>query len=146
MSPFSVVTTNGIAVVTIDVPGERVNTLGAGAVQECDAILGRLEHDPSVRGVVLISGKPDNFVAGADIKEFGRLTTPQAGETLSRAAHAVLGRFERFPKPVVVAIHGACLGLGLELSLACHYRVATDHPSTRLGLPEVQLGVIPGAG
>src|SRR5262249_23362453 len=114
---FSVRMDAAIAVVTIDVPGERVNTLGPATMTAWDELLGRLGQDSSVRGVVLISGKPDAFVAGADINEFQRLTTTEAAEALSRAVHAALDRVEQLQKPVVVAIHGACLGLGLELSL-----------------------------
>ena len=101
---------------------------------------------PPIRAVVLISGKPDNFIAGADIEEFTALTTQADAERLSFEGQEMVSRVETLPKPVVAAIHGACLGGGLELALACHYRIATDHPKTQLGLPEVQLGLIPGAG
>ncbi len=136
----------GIAVVVLDVPGEAVNTFGPPAVAEFEAVLTTLRDDSAVRGVVLISGKPDSFIAGADINEFTRIATAADGEAMSAAGHAFLDRVARFPKPIVSAIHGTCLGLGLELSLACHYRVATDHPKTQLGLPEIQLGILPGAG
>ena len=101
---------------------------------------------PTIRGVVLISGKPDTFIAGADIEELTALTTQAEAERLSFEGQEMVSRVETLPKPVVAAIHGACLGGGLELALACHYRVATDHPKTQLGLPEVQLGLIPGRG
>lgn len=145
-SRFAVRPVGGVAVVTIDVPGEPVNTFGTPATAEFETLLDRLEQDPAVTAVVLISGKPDSFIAGADIKEFTRIDSAEAGEAMSAAAHRFLDRVERFPKPIVAAIHGACLGLGLELSLACTWRVATDHPKTQLGLPEVQLGILPGAG
>ncbi|MEO8449612.1 MAG: 3-hydroxyacyl-CoA dehydrogenase NAD-binding domain-containing protein, partial [Gemmatimonadota bacterium] len=106
----------------------------------------RLAADASVRGVVLISGKADNFIAGADIKQFVAVETADEGEALSRAGQEFVGRVEGFAKPIVVAIHGSCLGLGTEISLACAYRIASDHPKTALGLPEVQLGILPGAG
>ncbi len=105
-----------------------------------------LRDDPATRAVVLISGKPDNFIAGADIEEFTALTSQDAAERLSFVGQETVSRVETFHKPIVAAIHGACLGGGLELALACHYRIATDHPKTQLGLPEVQLGLIPGAG
>ena len=136
----------GIAVITLDVPGEPVNSFGASAIHEFDAMLSTLAADASVRAVVLISGKQDNFVAGADINQFVALETAEEGEALSRAGQEFVGRVERFPKPIVVAIHGSCLGLGTELSIACAYRVASDHPKTAFGLPEVQLGILPGAG
>jgi 3-hydroxyacyl-CoA dehydrogenase/enoyl-CoA hydratase/3-hydroxybutyryl-CoA epimerase len=113
---------------------------------EFEALLIRLRDDTTIRGAVLISGKPDNFIAGADIEEFTAVTTESAAERLSFEGQEMVNRVETLPTPVVAAIHGACLGGGLELALACHYRIATDHPKTQLGLPEVQLGLIPGAG
>ena len=105
------------------------------------------ESDPAVRAVVLVSGKPDNFIAGADIEEFTRAATAEEATRLSCEGQELMNRVaETLAKPVVAAIHGACLGGGLELALACHWRIATDHPKTQLGLPEVQLGIIPGAG
>src|SRR5437867_6425473 len=146
MSAFSLTISDGIAVLTLDVPGEPVNILGSGVITELQALLDRIHDDAGVRAVVLISGKPDNFVAGADIQEFIRIRTAEEGEALSRAGQEMIARLQRFPKPIVAAIHGACLGLGCELSLACSWRVASDSPRTAIGLPEVQIGVLPGAG
>jgi 3-hydroxyacyl-CoA dehydrogenase/enoyl-CoA hydratase/3-hydroxybutyryl-CoA epimerase len=146
MSAFTTQNENGIAVVTFDLPGEPVNKLSASARIELEALLIGLRDDSSVRALVLISGKPDNFIAGADIEEFTALTSQDAAERLSFQGQETVSRVETFHKPIVAAIHGACLGGGLELALACHYRIATDHPKTQLGLPEVQLGLIPGAG
>src|SRR5215208_6962323 len=146
MSAFSTEHENGIAVITFDLPGEPVNKLSAAARIEIEALLIRLRDDAGTGGVVLISGKPDNFIAGADIEEFTALTSQDAAERLSFEGQETVSRVETFHKPIVAAIHGACLGGGLELALACHYRIATDHPKTQLGLPEVQLGLIPGAG
>jgi 3-hydroxyacyl-CoA dehydrogenase / enoyl-CoA hydratase / 3-hydroxybutyryl-CoA epimerase len=137
---------NGIATVTFDLPGEPVNKLSAAVKIEFEALLIRLRDDTGIRAAVLISGKPDTFIAGADIEEFTALTTRAAAERLSFEGQELVSRIETLAKPVVAAIHGACLGGGLELALACHYRIATDHPKTQLGLPEVQLGLIPGAG
>jgi 3-hydroxyacyl-CoA dehydrogenase/enoyl-CoA hydratase/3-hydroxybutyryl-CoA epimerase len=136
----------GILLLTLDVPGEKVNTLGPQMIEEFDALLADVEHDESVRAVVIRSGKRHSFIAGADIKEFTRIETAQEGEALSRAAQAIFGRLEGARVPVVAAIHGTCLGGGTELALACRYRVATDDPRTALGLPEVMLGIIPGIG
>jgi len=146
MSAFTTQDENGIAVVTFDLPGEPVNKLTSAARVELEMLLSRLRDDPPTRAVVLISGKPDNFIAGADIEEFTALTSQDAAERLSFEGQETVSRVETFHKPVVAAIHGACLGGGLELALACHYRIATDHLKTQLGLPEVQLGLIPGAG
>jgi 3-hydroxyacyl-CoA dehydrogenase / enoyl-CoA hydratase / 3-hydroxybutyryl-CoA epimerase len=137
---------SGVAVLTLDVPNEPVNTLSTALSSEFQTLLGELERDGAVRAVVLVSGKPDSFIAGADIAEFSRLATAADAERLSREAQEMMTRVARFPKPVVAAIHGACLGGGCELALACHWRVATDHVKTQIGLPEIQLGVIPGAG
>ena len=146
MSMFTVVEERGVAVVSIDQPGSPVNILNAAAKAEFEALLERLRADKVVRAVVLISGKPDTFIAGADIEEFVALPNQAAAEALSRDGQAMVDRVASFPKPVVVAIHGACLGGGLEMALACHWRLATNHPKTQLGLPEVQLGILPGAG
>ena len=146
MSIFSVSNENGIAVVTLDMPGEPVNKLNAAAKREFEALLSRLRDEPAVRAVVLLSGKPENFIASADIEEFTQIRTQDEATALSREGQEMIDRVEAFSKPIVAAIHGACLGGGLELALACHWRVATDHPKTRLGLPEVQLGLLPGAG
>src|SRR4051795_836252 len=146
MSAFTTQNENGIAVITFDLPGEPVNKLTAAVRVEIEALLIRLRDDAGIRAVVLISGKPDNFIAGADIDEFTSLTSQDAAERLSFEGQETVSRVETFHKPIIAAIHGACLGGGLELALACHYRIATDHPKTQLGLPEVQLGIIPGAG
>jgi 3-hydroxyacyl-CoA dehydrogenase/enoyl-CoA hydratase/3-hydroxybutyryl-CoA epimerase len=146
MTAFSLSITDGIALLTLDVPGEPVNALGSGIIGEFEGLLARIRDDAGARAVVLISGKPDHFVAGADIQEFIRIRTVEEGEALSRAGQEMIGRLERFPKPIVVAIHGACLGLGCELALACSWRVASDSPRTVIGLPEVQIGILPGAG
>ena len=137
---------DGIAVVTIDLPGEPVNKVTAGLRADFAAIFDQLGADTSVRGVVLASGKPDTWIAGADIDEFLTMQSPADAEALSRGGQELLARLESLTIPVVAAIHGACLGGGLETALACRYRVASDHPKTVLALPEVQLGLIPGAG
>ncbi|MGH7559593.1 MAG: 3-hydroxyacyl-CoA dehydrogenase NAD-binding domain-containing protein [Gemmatimonadales bacterium] len=137
---------DGIAVLTLDVPHEPVNVLGSGLVGEFERLFADVAGDPSARAVVIISGKPDTFVAGADIHEFARIRTAEEGEAMSRSGQEMLNRLERFPKPIVAAIHGACVGLGTEMSLACHWRIATDDPKTVLGLPEVQVGILPATG
>jgi 3-hydroxyacyl-CoA dehydrogenase / enoyl-CoA hydratase / 3-hydroxybutyryl-CoA epimerase len=146
MTAFSVAVDNGIAVITFDLPGEPVNKLNAAVSAEFAGVLDRLRDDGGIRAAVLISGKPDSFIAGADIEEFTRLASQSEAEALSRSGQEMMNRIEASPKPIVAAINGACLGGGFELALACQYRIATDHPKTQIGLPEVQLGLIPGAG
>ncbi|HVO36146.1 MAG TPA: fatty acid oxidation complex subunit alpha FadJ [Gemmatimonadales bacterium] len=143
---LTTVVEDGVAVVTLDLPGEPINMFSRAVRGEFAAALTELEGDTSVRAVVIISGKPEMFVAGADINEFVAAKTEEEATRLSREGQKLLGRVERCRKPVVAAIHGTCLGGGLELVLACHYRVASDHPKTAFGAPEVQLGLLPGAG
>lgn len=144
-SAVTVEITDGIAVLTFDVPGEKQNTLNERSARALADAFASVEHDDSVKGIVLISGKAD-FIAGADITMLQRCTTAEQVETLSKDMHAQLARIEQSRKPVVAAIHGACLGGGLEVALACHWRLATDSPKTSLALPEVMLGLLPGGG
>ena len=146
MRTLTVQTVDGIAVVTIDLPGEPVNKVTAELRAEFAEMFARMEGDRSVKGVVIATGKPDTWLAGADIDEFLMLRSAADGEALSRGGQALLAQLEELQVPVVAAIHGACLGGGLETALACRYRIASDHPKTVLALPEVQLGLIPGAG
>jgi 3-hydroxyacyl-CoA dehydrogenase/enoyl-CoA hydratase/3-hydroxybutyryl-CoA epimerase len=149
-SPAAALTTGmderGVLTLTLDLPGAKVNTLGRAMIEEFDAFLERVARDQAIKAVVIQSGKPDNFMAGADINEFTKIASSEEGEALSRVGHAILGKLERARVPVVAAIHGTCVGGGTELALACGYRVASDHPKTTIGLPEVMLGIIPGAG
>ena len=137
---------DGILVVTIDIPGSPVNTLSPALAGEFEKVFARVNDDSLIQGMVLISGKPDGFIAGADIEQFPELKTAADAERISRLGQDLLNRLEKLRVPSVAAIHGACLGGGLELALACRYRVCTDHPKTTLALPEVQLGLIPGVG
>ena len=137
---------NGIAVLTMDVPGETMNTLRAEFGPEICEMLAEIKSDASIRGVVIISGKKDSFVAGADISMLDACATAEDARELSKQGHEVFLALESLSIPVVAAIHGACLGGGLELALACHQRVCTDSKKTMLGLPEVQLGLLPGGG
>ena len=135
-----------VAILTLDVPGAPLNTLSYSLVDEFRRVFDEVERDTTVRCAVLISGKPDNFIAGADIEQFLEFQTAEDAERASFEGHKLLNRLERLRVPVVAAIHGACLGGGLEATIACAWRIATDHPKTVLGLPEVQLGLIPGTG
>ncbi len=146
MTVFSVDVTDGIARLRLDLPGEPVNKITAVVRTELDRLLTSLVTDRAVRGVVLISGKPDTFIAGADIDEFVALRSRDEAYALVRSGQALIERVAALGKPVVAAIHGACLGGGLEAALACTYRIATEHDKTKLGLPETQLGILPAAG
>ena len=146
MSYINIATKKSVAILKLDKPGEKVNTLDESMMEEFSAFLDQLEKDSELKGAVLISGKENNFIAGADIEMFKARETPEKMEQLSKNGHAILNKIEASSKPFVVAIHGSCMGGGLELSLACDYRIATNHPKTMLALPEVKLGVIPGTG
>lgn len=146
MSYLEVKTKENVAIIVFNQPGAKVNTLNTEMIDEFNSFLDKLENDSTLKGAVLISGKKDNFIAGADIEMFQKRETSQELEQLSKDGHKVLNRIEAFQKPVVVAIHGSCIGGGLELSMACHYRVISNHSKTVLGLPEVQLGILPGTG
>jgi len=137
---------DGVAIIRIDVPGESVNTLRGSFAEELDAAIDAILGDSAIRAVVLASGKPDGFVAGADIKQLLHATSASEVAELSKKGQRALGRLEALDRPVLAAIHGACLGGGLELALACHGRVASTDNKTRLGLPEVQLGLLPALG
>ena len=146
MSRLRIERDGAVALLVLDVPGEPVNVLSTTAITEFEAALDALAKDASCTALVLISGKKDGFIAGADIAEFTTLQTAEAAEAMAGRGQAVMDRVDAFPKPIVAAIHGACLGGGTELALACTWRIATDHPKTQIGLPEIQLGLLPGAG
>lgn len=137
---------DGVGVLTYDAPNASVNTLNTRLVPVWERCFAEIESNDAIRAVVLFSGKPDSWIAGADIDELGGVTTAAQGEALSRGGQLLLDRLAALRKPMIAAIHGAALGGGLEVALACHHRIATDHPKTILALPEVQLGLIPGAG
>ncbi|HEX8391497.1 MAG TPA: enoyl-CoA hydratase-related protein, partial [Longimicrobium sp.] len=138
---------DGLAVIRMNDPARPVNVISAGLIEEMNEVIERLDAgEDGVRAAVLISEKRGTWIAGADIEEFKNFNTPADAEAASRAGQQLLNRLERLRIPVVAAIDGAALGGGLETALACTYRIATDSPKTKLGLPEVNLGIIPGAG
>lgn len=146
-SPFSyVVRVDGIAIITLDVAGEPLNTLKAEFAPALHSLLDTLAAQHGLRGLVITSGKPDCFVAGADLTMLDSCADAAVAVELAQSAQQLFRRLETLKVPVVAAIDGVCLGGGLELALACHYRVCSDNPKTRLGLPEVQLGLLPGGG
>lgn len=137
---------NGVAWLKIDVPNEKMNTLQAEFSEQITSVLAELKAHSDIKGLVVYSGKPDNFVAGADIRMLSACETAQEAQALAKKGQVLFSQLEQLPFHVVAAIHGPCLGGGLELALACHSRVCSDGDKTRLGLPEVQLGLHPGSG
>ena len=136
---------DGVVVVTIDRGGQSVNALSQDMLIELGTLVERLAIDPP-RGVVFRSGKASGFVAGADIREFQGFDAQGMVKDALFRGQQVFQRIAELGCPTVAAIHGYCMGGGTELALACRYRVASDDPSTRIGLPEVKLGIYPGWG
>jgi 3-hydroxyacyl-CoA dehydrogenase/enoyl-CoA hydratase/3-hydroxybutyryl-CoA epimerase len=147
---------DGIALITFDVPGRSMNTLTSSVMSEIAEIVKRIKTDESIKGAVIASGKTSGFCAGADLGEMnqrGADTAPKSADEKLKAEfergfslNKTLRELETCGKPVAAAIEGLALGGGLELTLACHYRVAADNPKIKLGLPEAKVGLLPGAG
>lgn len=134
-----------IAWLVLDREGEKVNSLSREVLLELDAVLAKLEEDLP-RGLVIYSAKKSGFIAGADIREFDHQTDATEAKAGIEMAHKLFDRLEALPCYTVASIYGFCLGGGLELALACDYRVALDSESTRIGFPEIQLGIFPAFG
>lgn len=141
---------DGVAVATLDVPGQPFNTLSNSLRDDFERIIDFCETDSGVRALVIASGKPNSFVVGADVKLLNAIESQSEATAGSRTTQRLMSRLENLhvshDKPVVAAIHGPALGGGLELALACSLRVASDSSATVLGFPEVKLGLLPGAG
>lgn len=137
---------DGVGVITMDVAGESMNVLKAAFADEIKSLLDEIRSNKNIKGLVIISGKPDSFIAGADITMLDSCNTAQEATTIAAMGQTMFGQLEALHIPLIAAIHGPCLGGGLELAMACHGRVATDDGKTVLGLPEVQLGLLPGSG
>lgn len=140
----------GIALLTIDAANLAMNVLMPEMEAELAEAIARIRSDDSIRGLVIVSGKNNGFIAGADLKEFveayERKTTPEQGAERSRQFQRLFRSLETCGKPVAIAMNGLALGGGLELCLAGHYRVLSDSPKAVVGLPECGLGLLPGAG
>ncbi|MGH8714419.1 MAG: 3-hydroxyacyl-CoA dehydrogenase NAD-binding domain-containing protein, partial [Casimicrobiaceae bacterium] len=130
---------------TLDRAGASTNTLSAAVMEELRAMLSDLAADPP-QGLVIRSGKANGFIAGADVDEFGELKSLEDATALVRRGWDIFEQLASAPYPTLALVRGFCLGGGLELALACRYRVVVDEPGTRLGLPEVMLGIVPGWG
>jgi 3-hydroxyacyl-CoA dehydrogenase / enoyl-CoA hydratase / 3-hydroxybutyryl-CoA epimerase len=135
-----------VLVLTLDLPGEPVNKLTPELGAELTQLIADVDRDAGVRACVIVSGKTDSFIVGADIEQFLEFRREIDGAGASQAGQDVLNALAALRVPVVAAVHGACMGGGLELALACGYRICTDHPKTLLAAPEVMLGLIPGMG
>ncbi len=137
----------GIALLTLDQPGSRANTLGQAVLGDLEGAVKQLAGRSDVRGLILKSGKPGMFIAGADLKELGGAKPdPALARKLVKRGLDLVASFENLPYPTVAVIDGACMGGGLELALGFDYRLAGTNPKTELGLPEVKIGLFPGWG
>ncbi len=137
---------DGAAVLWVDDVREPVNTLKAELAAELEQVLDALQDSSAAKALIIISAKPDNFIAGANLEMLQSVKSIAEGRELAELSQAMQRRLASLPMPVVAAIHGSCLGGGLELALAADGRVASNDRATRLGVPEVQLGLLPGGG
>ncbi|WP_456409055.1 enoyl-CoA hydratase-related protein [Caldithrix abyssi] len=134
-----------IALLYFDLPDEKVNLFNERVFDELDEILDRLEKAQPA-ALLILSKKEGIYIAGADVNAFQKIDTLEMGWQAARRGQLVFHRLSKLPFATIAVIHGACMGGGTEMSLACDYRLATDHPKTRIGLPEVRLGILPGWG
>ena len=137
---------NQFAFIEFDQPDSKVNVLSTPLMAEFKEIVLRLSERKDLKGAIILSAKPDIFIAGADIKEIENITAASDGCAKAEAGQAILNSLENLPFPTLALINGACLGGGLELALACDWRLAILSEKVKIGLPEVKLGVIPGFG
>ncbi|GAB6029154.1 hypothetical protein CHUAL_004931 [Chamberlinius hualienensis] len=137
---------DSVAVCRINSANSKVNTLNETVMNDVKQCMEEIRNNPNINSIVLISAKPDNFIVGADINMLASCKTAEEATKLAGAGQEIIQGLEDFPKPIVAAINGSCLGGGLEVALACHYRIATKNKKTALGVPEVMLGLLPGAG
>ncbi|VDD93908.1 unnamed protein product, partial [Enterobius vermicularis] len=135
-----------VAIVKLNCKNVKENTLNKSVSEELKKALERIQSDSGIRSAVIISGKPNSFIAGADIDMLSKGKSATDVEKLSQEAQREFAQIESSRKPIVAAIMGTCMGGGLELAMACQYRIAVNTAKTQLGLPEVMLGLLPGAG
>lgn len=141
------VNADGIADLIFDVPNEKINTLSYEALEELDSLLDEMAQKQGVKACFITSKKEDSFIAGANLHNFESLfKQPENIEKFLKKGHRVFNKIQKLPFPTIAWIHGVCFGGGLEMALACTYRVVTDHPKTLLALPETTLGIMPGWG
>jgi 3-hydroxyacyl-CoA dehydrogenase/enoyl-CoA hydratase/3-hydroxybutyryl-CoA epimerase len=137
---------DGLATLVFDAPGRKLNVFDADVLRELDRLVGELADRRDIQCLVLLSGKPRGFIAGADVSLIEGLSDPAEAAEGSRLGQALFSAWERLPFPTVAAIDGLCLGGGTELALASTYRVVSDSPEVSIGVPEVKLGILPAWG
>jgi len=146
MKTFDFTLDNDIATLCFDLEDSPVNILSADVLRSLDAKLDELKSAKNIKLLKVTSGKEGIFIAGADISEIENLKDEEEAYEVVREGQKILSKISALPYPTLAVINGACLGGGLELALCCDYRLATENPKTKIGLPEVNLGVLPGFG
>ncbi|HEY2092022.1 MAG TPA: 3-hydroxyacyl-CoA dehydrogenase NAD-binding domain-containing protein [Thermoanaerobaculia bacterium] len=143
---FSMEREGDLAILWFDLPGEKVNKFSSSVMAEFAAIVDDLDRSTDIKQVIVASRKPGIFIAGADVSEFTKATSPEQAKEYTSFGQQTLHRFSKLPQVKVAAINGACLGGGCELALSCDWRVMSDDPKAKIGLPEVNLGIFPAWG
>ncbi len=146
MTTFTLKKNDGIAIITMDDPTQAQNVLNTNISAEFEAVFSDVSSDSDLTALIFTSSKDDCFIAGADINMLQDIKTEDEGRAASQLLHDLTQKIADLPITTVAAIHGSCLGGGLEMALAFDYRVASNHSSTKIGVPEVQLGILPGGG
>ncbi len=145
-SAFRIERDGDLAIIWFDLPGQKVNMFSSWVMQEFSAIVDQMAESKDIKKIIVASGKPSIFIAGADVSEFTLATNAEQAKQFTRFGQLALHRFSKLPQVTVAAINGACLGGGCELAISCDWRVMTDNPKARIGLPEVNLGIYPAWG
>jgi len=143
---FRIQRNGDLAVIWFDLPGEKVNKFSSTVMMEFADIVGEMEKSTDIKRIILASGKPSIFIAGADVSEFSKATSPEQAKEYTRFGQQVFHRFSKLPQTTVAAINGAALGGGCEIAISCDWRVMSDSPKAQIGLPEVKLGIFPAWG
>ena len=145
-SAFRIEREGDLAVIWFDLPGEKVNKFSSTVMQEFAGVVDQMAASADIRKIIIASAKPNIFIAGADVSEFSKASTPELAAEYTRYGQQVFHRFSKLPQVTVAAINGACMGGGCELALSCDWRIITDSPKASIGLPEVKLGIFPAWG
>jgi 3-hydroxyacyl-CoA dehydrogenase/enoyl-CoA hydratase/3-hydroxybutyryl-CoA epimerase len=146
LGAFEIERDGDLAILWFDYPGEKVNKFSSAAMTEFATLVDRFERMTDVKQIIVASRKPSIFIAGADVTEFTKATSVEQAREYTRFGQQALHRFSKLPQTKVAAINGACLGGGCELALSCDWRVMSDSPKAKIGLPEVNLGIFPAWG
>ncbi len=143
---FRIERAGDLAIIWFDLPGEKVNKFSSAVMTEFAGIVEQMERATAIKRIILASGKPSIFIAGADVSEFTKVTSAEQVKQYTRFGQQTFHRFSKLPQVKVAAINGACLGGGCEIAISCDWRVMSDTPRAMIGVPEVKLGIFPAWG